>query len=218
MSLYLARGERVIVGADLARAPLQLAAAAARRFGLERVQLVETDLFAPGLRAGAFDVVYSSGVLHHTPNPREAFARLARLAKPGGMIVVGLYNAFARVPLRLRRLIARVSGYRVIPFDSVLRDREHEPARRAAWVRDQYRHLEEHRHTLAEVQRWFAENAVEYIRTYPSSVLDNDAGELFERATDNWRVEGWLAQLGWIWALGHEGGMFVTIGRRSKDR
>src|SRR5207244_11767515 len=34
MCLYLARADRVIVGADLTRAPLRLAAAAARRFGL----------------------------------------------------------------------------------------------------------------------------------------------------------------------------------------
>jgi len=37
---------------------------------------------------------------------------------------------------------------------------------------------------------------------------------LFTTAADNWRLEGWLAQLGWIGALGHEGGLFVTVGRR----
>jgi SAM-dependent methyltransferase len=217
MTLYLARGERLVVGADLTRESLRLASAASRRFGLERVQFVETDLFAPGLRAGAFDVVYSSGVLHHTPNPRTAFARLVRLARPGGMIVLGLYNAFARVPLRVRRVVARLSGYRVIPFDPVLRDRRHEPERREAWVRDQYRHPEEHRHTLAEVQKWFAENRVEYVRAYPSALLGRDSDdELFVGASDNWRLEGWLAQLGWMRALGHEGGLFVTVGRRTE--
>jgi SAM-dependent methyltransferase len=214
MSLYLARSDRVVVAVDLARAPLRLAAAAARRFALDRVQFVESDLFAPGLRPWAFDVVLSSGVLHHTPNPRAAFASLARLARPGGLIVLGLYNAFARLPLRVRRLIARVSGYRVIPFDPVLRDRQHEPERRRAWVRDQYQHPEEHRHTLAEVQSWFDENDIDYVRTYPSAVLGRDAGELFERAPDNWLVEGWLAQLSWARRLGHEGGLFITIGRR----
>ncbi len=130
MSLYLARADRVVIGADLTRASLQLGAAAARRYGLEGVQFIETDLHNPGLRAGSFDVVYSSGVLHHTPDPRASFARIAQLARPGGMIVLGLYNAFARIPLRLRRLVARLSGYRVIPFDPVLRDRKNEPARR----------------------------------------------------------------------------------------
>src|ERR1700687_5058240 len=214
MSLYLARANRVVIGADLTRGSLLLGAAAARRFGLDRVQFIETDLHRPGLRAGSFDVVYSSGVLHHTPNPRASFARIAQLARPGGMIVLGLYNAFARIPLRLRRLVAQLSGYRWIPFDPVLRDRKNEPARREAWLRDQYQHPEEHRHTLAEVQGWFDENGVEYVRTYPSALLGTDPDDLFAPAADSWRPEGWLAQLGWIRALGHEGGLFVTVGRR----
>src|SRR4030095_7319005 len=115
-----------------------LGAAAARRFGLARVQFVETDLQRPGLKGGSFDVVYSSGVLHHTPNPRTSFARLAQLARPGGTIVLGVYNTFARLPLRLRRLVARWSGFRVIPFDPVLRDRHNDPARQQAWLGDQY--------------------------------------------------------------------------------
>ncbi|PWT84742.1 MAG: 2-polyprenyl-3-methyl-5-hydroxy-6-metoxy-1,4-benzoquinol methylase [Blastocatellia bacterium] len=215
MSLYLARADRLVVGADLARGSLRLAAEAARRFGIDRVQFVETDLFRPGLRTSSFDVVYSSGVLHHTPDPRKAFARIAPLARPGGMIVLGLYNAIARLPLRLRRFVAQLSGYRIIPFDPVLRDRKNEPSRREAWVRDQYQHPEEHRHTLAEVQVWFEENGVEYVRAYPSALLGEDASGLFCRAADNWRLEGWLAQLSWIQALGHEGGLFVTVGRRA---
>ena len=214
MSLYLAHADRVVIGADLTRASLRLGAAAARRLGIDRVQFVETDLLRPGLRAESFDVVYSSGVLHHTADPRASFARIAQLARPGGMIVLGVYNAFARIPLRLRRVVARLCGYRWIPFDPVLRDRRSEPARREAWLRDQYRHPEEHRHTLAEVQGWFAENGVEYLRAYPSALIGEDTDDLFADAADNWRPEAWLAQLGWTRTLAHEGGLFVTVGRR----
>jgi SAM-dependent methyltransferase len=215
MCLYLARADRVVVGLDLSRAALRLGAEAARRFGVDRVRFVESDLRDPGVRAGAFDVVYSSGVLHHTSDPRRSFARVVRLVRPGGAIVLGLYNAFARVPTRLRRAAARLTGFRVVPFDPVLRDRAAEPARRAAWLRDQYQHPEEHVHTIAEVQAWFAENGVEYLRTYPSAVLDDLPDRLFTPAPDNWRVEGWLAQLGWMRSLGREGGLFFTIGRRT---
>ena len=217
MSLYLARADRLVVGADLTRTSLELAAAAADRFNLDRVFFLETDLHRPGLRAGSFDVVYSSGVLHHTPNPRAAFACIAQLARPGGMIVLGVYNAIARIPHQLRRIVARFTHYRLIPFDPVLRSRQDEPARREAWLRDQYRHPEEHRHTLREVQDWFAENDIEFVRAYPSALIGEDPANLFAFAADNWLLEGWLAQIGWIHALGPEGGLFVTVGRRRKD-
>jgi len=101
-----------------------------------------------------------------------------------------------------------------VPFDPVLRDRQSDPPRARAWQRDQYQHPEEHRHTLGEVQRWFAESGVEYLRTYPSTVLGDEPDDLFLPAADNWWVEAWLSQLGWMWTLGREGGLFFTVGRR----
>jgi SAM-dependent methyltransferase len=214
MSLYLARADRVIVAADLSRAALRLGAAAAGRYHAEHVQFVETDLHRPGLKPAAFDVVYSSGVLHHTANPQLAFAALARLARPGGIVVVGVYNAFARLPLRLRRLVARWTRFRIVPFDPVLRDRRNEPARREAWLRDQYQHPEEHRHTVAAIKQWFSDHGVDYLRTFPGTVLDEEPVDLFEPAVDEWALESYLAQVGWMWTLGGEGGLFFTIGRR----
>jgi SAM-dependent methyltransferase len=216
MSLYLARADRIVIGADLTRASLLLGAAAAKRFGVENVMMIETDLVEPGLQLGAFDVVYCSGVLHHTPDPRASFACIARLAKPGGLIVIGLYNAVARLPLRLRRLVARMTGERWIPWDPVLADRAAEPDRREAWLRDQYRHPEEHRHTLGEVRRWFAENDIDYVRAFPSALIgEEDDAPLFVPEGDGWWLEDWLAQLGWMRSLGGEGGLFVVVGRRA---
>ena len=213
MSLYLARADRVVVGADLTRASLTLGAAVARTFGIN-VQFVETDLRMSGLKRDSFDVVFSSGVLHHTPDPHASFASLVQLTRPGGVIVLGLYNAIARVPLRMRRVVARASGLRIVPFDPVLRDRRTEPARRDAWLRDQYAHPEEHRHTFAQVYRWFTENGVRYLRSYPSTVFDDEPADLFTPAPDDWFVEAWLAQIGWMWTLGREGGLFFMIGQR----
>jgi len=214
MSLFLARGERIVIGADLTRASLLLAADAARRFGIKGASFVETDLARPALRAGAFDVVYCSGVLHHTPDPRRSFARIARLARPGGMIVLGLYNTVARLPLRMRRVVARLTGERWIPFDPILRDRAAEPERRAAWLRDQYRHPEEHRHSLREVRHWFAENGVSFVRSFPPVLGAAEASAcLFAPEKDDWAVGDWLTQLGWMGTLSQEGGLFVTVGQ-----
>ena len=214
MSLYLSRANRLVVGADISRNALRLASSAAQRCLIENVQFVETDIASLGIRQDAFDLVYSSGVLHHTQNPEAAFYRVARLVRPGGIIVIGLYNAFARIPLRLRRGASRLLGQHVTGTDPVLRDRESEPGRHAAWLRDQYHHPEEHRHTLAEVQRWFEKSGIDYIRAYPSALLDRREGGLLDPEGDAWRVEGWMAQIGWMRQLGREGGLFVTVGRR----
>jgi SAM-dependent methyltransferase len=155
-------------------------------------------------------------VLHHTPDPRASFASLAQLVRPGGIVVVGLYNAYARLPHRLRRVVARLSGFRFIPLDPVLRERRAEPARREAWLRDQYRHVEEHRHTLREVQGWFRENSVEYLRAYPSTLFASGSlreAELFEPAEDDWALENFVSQLSWAKTLAHEGGLFAVVGR-----
>jgi 2-polyprenyl-3-methyl-5-hydroxy-6-metoxy-1,4-benzoquinol methylase len=215
LSLFLATGDRLVVGADVTRASLALAADAARRFGVRGVRFVETDLREPGLRDGAFDVVTCSGVLHHTADPEASFRAVARLVRPGGLLVLGLYNAYARLPHRLRRAVARLTGLRWVPLDPVLRDRAAEPARRAAWLRDQYRHPEEHRHTLGEVQRWLEAAGFAYVRAYPSTVTAEPPlarGGLFSPAEDSWGLENVLHQLSWCWSLGREGGLFVVVG------
>ena len=79
LGLYLATADRLVVGADLTRASLELAAGAARRYGVGNALFVETDLRAPGLQPGKFDVVLCTGVLHHTPDPRASFRALPRL-------------------------------------------------------------------------------------------------------------------------------------------
>jgi SAM-dependent methyltransferase len=214
MSLYLARADRRVVALDLSRAALALGAAAARRYGVGDVHFVECDLTRLPLREQVFDVVYCSGVLHHTPDPRASFARIVEAVKPGGHVILGLYNRYARLPLRLRRLVARATGFRWIPCEPVLRDRQAEPARREAWLRDQYRHPEEHTHSLAEVRRWFRDNDIDYVSTYPSTLIGHEPDDLLAPAEDEWPFESWLAQLGWMKRLGGEGGLFVIVGRR----
>jgi SAM-dependent methyltransferase len=214
MSLYLARADRTVVALDLSQAALGLGAAAARRYGVENLAFVECDLGRLPLRDGAFDIVYSSGVLHHTPDPRASFASIVKAVKPGGHVIIGLYTRYARLPLRLRRVVARLTGFRWIPFDPVLRDRRNEPARREAWLKDQYRHPEEHCHSVAEVRRWFRDNGIDYVSTFPSTLIGAEPDNLLTPAEDEWPLESRLSQIGWMRTLGSEGGLFIMVGRR----
>ena len=70
------------------------------------VELVQGDLLRPPLKEASFDIVYSHGVIHHTPDAKKAFLNLAKLVKPGGLLSVwvygapGRYSEFSANPLR----------------------------------------------------------------------------------------------------------------------
>ena len=51
--------------------------------------------------SGLYDIVHSWGVLHHTGNLRLALAHAAALVKPGGHLVLALYNRHWTSPLWL---------------------------------------------------------------------------------------------------------------------
>ncbi|HEU4522653.1 MAG TPA: methyltransferase domain-containing protein [Thermoanaerobaculia bacterium] len=58
----------------------------------DNVHLVQADIFAMPFRPGTFDLAYSIGVLHHTPDPRLAFDEVAARVKDGGSVAVYLYD------------------------------------------------------------------------------------------------------------------------------
>jgi ubiquinone/menaquinone biosynthesis C-methylase UbiE len=49
----------------------------------------------------SFDLGYSWGVLHHTPNTEKALAELVRVVRPGGEIKVMLYNRRSLLTLKM---------------------------------------------------------------------------------------------------------------------
>lgn len=52
---------------------------------------VQADLMALPFEDGAFDIVFSEGVLHHTPSTRNAIHATARLVRPGGLYAIYVY-------------------------------------------------------------------------------------------------------------------------------
>ncbi|QDU60955.1 Ubiquinone biosynthesis O-methyltransferase [Planctomycetes bacterium Pan216] len=59
---------------------------------LPNVTLAQADLLTLPLPKASFDLVFSVGVLHHSPDPRACFRAIAELVKPGGRLSVWVYR------------------------------------------------------------------------------------------------------------------------------
>jgi SAM-dependent methyltransferase len=97
----------------------------------DNVHLIQADIFALPFSEATFDLAFSIGVLHHTPDPSAAFARVAATVKKGGGLAVFLYASYGashfasdvirklttRLPLPLMFALAAMA----IPFYYVYR-------------------------------------------------------------------------------------------------
>jgi SAM-dependent methyltransferase len=97
-----------VVGIDLSAA----AEVAAKNLAGRDFVAFQADVFAMPFAPGSFDIIYSVGVLHHTPDCERAVKALPRYLKPGGTLAVWLYsgyNKWYRFSDLYRKVTTRVS-------------------------------------------------------------------------------------------------------------
>lgn len=165
-----------VVGVDLS---LAVEAAHANLGGRENVRILQADLFHLPFRPATFDIVYSIGVLHHTPDCAKAFRQLVPFVRPGGRLCVWVYGTmgpwerFARlyrkVTVRMPKRLLHALCHVAVPWYHICRlpligpllwtlfpiSRHPNPDWRVLdtfdWYSPQYQSL----HTFPEVYRWF---------------------------------------------------------------
>lgn len=75
--------------------------------GRPDVDVVSADLFKLPFRADLFDIVYSVGVLHHTPDAAGAFRAIQPLVAPGGFFSIFVHGQGNRVLYAMNRTLRR---------------------------------------------------------------------------------------------------------------
>jgi SAM-dependent methyltransferase len=221
LSNYLGVAERTVFGTDMAVAPLRLAERFRDANGLSHVGFYQMNLFKPVFKPGTFDFVICNGVLHHTRDPFRGFKTISRLVKPGGHILIGLYNRYGRVLTRLRRLVFRATGDRLRFMDPRWRRAAICAERRRTWYLDQYRNPHESSHTYGEVLEWFHRTDFAFVSSLPTIKATPgvvDPSELLRAQPYGSPLDRALVQARLL-VSGREGGFFVVIGvKRAADR
>ena len=169
--LALSAPRRRVLGVDGCRASLEHAAAFRDRAGIANLQLVRGDLFDLPLTPGAWPWVISRGVVHHTRDPDLATQNVASLVAPGGVLLLGFYETWARAFHRFRRAIARPPlrprGRPFVLLDPLLRGDDLDAEKKRIWIDDQYLHPAEVSMPLPHVAALLRRSGLRTLRSVP---------------------------------------------------
>ena len=169
LAAFASLGARV-VGLDIGTGPEE----AGVPLDDPRIAVVQGSVLEAPFRDASFDLVFSDGVIHHTPDAHAAYRELARLVKPGGALYVWVYpregflrelvfGAARAVTTRLPGPVVRWLSFAAAPLTLFVRSYSGTQLGRATWAEcAQVIHdwiappLQSH-HTWEEVAGWAAE-------------------------------------------------------------
>ena len=204
-----------VYATDMTLASLKLGMEFAAINEIKGIRFIQMNLFYPCIKKHSMDIVISNGVLHHTADTKAAFLSIAPLVKPGGYIIVGLYNKIGRLRTDLRRQLYKLFGEPVLFLDPHLR-KDLSTEKRRAWIQDQYRHPRESKHTMSETLQWFAEAGFKFVSSIPKVIGTFSADEkIFEAKSPGSSFERVAIEVEMLLShYGSEGGLYIMIGQK----
>ncbi|RED51997.1 methyltransferase domain-containing protein [Aestuariispira insulae] len=156
-----------ITALDLSRRSLSYAIRKCHNAGLENIEFMQADILSLKDWDRRFDIIESTGVLHHLADPMAGWRILTDLLETGGFMKIGLYSRSARSAIRDARNQIKQKGYTATLDDirayraEILALPENAPEREILKSSDFYTlsacrdlvfHVQEHQFTIAEIQ------------------------------------------------------------------
>jgi ubiquinone/menaquinone biosynthesis C-methylase UbiE len=93
-TINFARAGADVTAVDLSEGSLEVARRRAEVYGLRNVRFVQANVerLSGSLPLETYDLVYSFGVVHHTPDPEAALREIRRYLAPGGTLRLMVYH------------------------------------------------------------------------------------------------------------------------------
>ena len=186
-----------VIAVDLSLRSLAYAKRKTKELGLKNIEYMQADILDLRKLNRKFDLVESSGVLHHMKEPLEGWKVLTDCLKPGGLIQIGLYSKLARkhiIKMRqeIRESNLRSNDYGMKFFRNKLIKSNLEHHKKIltsqdffslSTFRDLLFHEQEHQFTIAQIKKIITElglvfcgfqnfSAIEKFKLYNSSLQD----------------------------------------------
>ena len=156
-----------VTAVDLSRASLAYAQRKTSELGITSVEYLQADILNLGELGEEFDIIESSGVLHHMDDPMAGWRVLADLLKAGGLMKIGLYSELARRHILKTRGEIELQGIGTSEFEirqfrrslAASHNENHESLTKwpdffsLSELRDLIFHVQEHRFTLPKIHK-----------------------------------------------------------------
>jgi SAM-dependent methyltransferase len=167
-----------VLAIDLSLASLAYAQRKTVEAGIRNIEYAHADILGLGAISDRFDMIQSSGVLHHLHDPMLGWRTLVGLLKPHGIMHIGLYSRLARDEVTAARTLIASHGYRDTP-DDIRRCRQDLLATKHGMAlpsitsspdfsstsacRDLLFHVQEHQMTLPQIASFLAEQRLQFL-------------------------------------------------------
>jgi ubiquinone/menaquinone biosynthesis C-methylase UbiE len=128
--LQFARAGAEVCAVDLSPHSAALARRRLILYGLKS-DIREADAEHLPFPDGYFDLVYSWGVIHHTPDTAAAVKEIFRVLKPGGQIRIMIYNRYSWLGLKIYLRWGLLTGKVFAPLSQLIAEHLESPGTKA---------------------------------------------------------------------------------------
>lgn len=163
---------------DLSLNSLSYAKRKTEEMGIGTIEYAQADIIKMAETNRRFDVIQSSGVLHHLADPWAGWQVLLSLLRPGGLMKLGFYSKIGRRKITFARTYIAENNYGSTP-EEIRRCRqdllEHSKTRNLGLAvssndffstsacRDLLFHVQEHHMTLPEIAAFLQEHTLRFL-------------------------------------------------------
>jgi Flp pilus assembly protein TadD/2-polyprenyl-3-methyl-5-hydroxy-6-metoxy-1,4-benzoquinol methylase len=167
-----------ILAIDLSLTSLSHAKRKAAQMGAHAIAFAQGDILRLPATGRSFDVIESTGVLHHLADPFAGWDALVACLRPGGVMRICLYSELARADVAAAQALVKAGGYGP-SADDIRRFRRDvaalpadAPARRMLRVADWYNisecrdllfHVQEHRMTIPQIAGYLGRTGLRFL-------------------------------------------------------
>ena len=179
-----------VTAVDLSLASLAYAKRKTTELGITNIEYLQADILSLNQLEQKFDIIESTGVLHHMNDPMAGWRVLTNLLKPGGLMKIALYSELARQ--HIAEVRKKISLLRVGTSKSEIRkfrqslaesnEKNHQRLTKSndffnlSTLRDLIFHVQEHRFSLPKIKNCLDELGLKFCGFENRDTISNYRG------------------------------------------